>query len=112
MSIEQIVAISSNLRAEDKLPAITTLMKKNTWQPLTLTESGMFHIAFGAIVGVAAYSRGRVQEAQIKSGYMGNENVAAPLPAGSQSTNVMQPVPAMPSMPNMPAPDNPDAPNN
>jgi hypothetical protein len=28
------------------------------WQPLTLMGSGLFHIAFGAIVGVTAWTRG------------------------------------------------------
>jgi hypothetical protein len=27
------------------------------WQPLTLTASGLYHIAMGAIIGVAAYTR-------------------------------------------------------
>jgi hypothetical protein len=29
------------------------------WQPLTLEATGLFHLAFGAILGVAAWSRGQ-----------------------------------------------------
>jgi hypothetical protein len=32
----------------------------NQWQPLTLQGAGLFHIAMGAVLGVAAY--GRTQE--------------------------------------------------
>jgi hypothetical protein len=28
------------------------------WSPLTLVESGLFHISMGAILGVSAYTRG------------------------------------------------------
>ena len=33
---------------------------KNEWNPLTLTGGGLFHMAMGAVLGVAAY--GRTQE--------------------------------------------------
>lgn len=29
------------------------------WQPLTLEATGLFHLSFGAILGVAAWSRGQ-----------------------------------------------------
>jgi hypothetical protein len=29
------------------------------WQPLTLQSGGMVHIAFGAIIGISAWSRGQ-----------------------------------------------------
>lgn len=60
--LDRIVEISMQLRPEDRLNAIVQLSRKTTWEPLTLGESGMFHIAFGAILGVAAWTRGRVQE--------------------------------------------------
>ena len=31
----------------------------NEWKPLTLTEGGLFHMAMGAIIGVAAFTRGQ-----------------------------------------------------
>jgi len=31
----------------------------NEWKSLTLSNGGMIHIAFGAILGVAAYTRGQ-----------------------------------------------------
>lgn len=35
------------------------------WQPITLANGGMIHLAFGAILGVAAYSRGQEKLAKI-----------------------------------------------
>ena len=68
LSTDQIMVIAEKLRPEDRLTAIIQLEKKNAWIPLTLAESGMFHIAFGAILGVAAWSRGQLQTAQVQNG--------------------------------------------
>jgi len=38
---------------------LTTLMNKRSWDPLTLKSGGMFFMAFGAILGIAAFSRGQ-----------------------------------------------------
>jgi hypothetical protein len=67
LKLEQVIQVTKELREEDRLAAITTLLKKNNWEPLTVAESGMLHLSFGAILGVAAYTRGRVQEAQVKN---------------------------------------------
>jgi hypothetical protein len=37
------------------------------WQPLTLQGGGLVHIAFGAILGISAYTRGQEKIAQVKS---------------------------------------------
>lgn len=29
------------------------------WQPITLVESGLFHVAMGAVLGVSAFTRGQ-----------------------------------------------------
>jgi hypothetical protein len=40
-------------------------MQYVAWQSLTLSNGGMIHIAFGAILGVAAYTRGQEKLAKI-----------------------------------------------
>lgn len=40
------------------------------WQPLTLMGNGVFHIAFGAIVGITAWTRGAAQIEDIRSNGM------------------------------------------
>jgi hypothetical protein len=58
------------------------------WQPLTLQGAGLFHIAMGAVLGIAAY--GRTQE---KLGGANNGGIQLPSNAGttyippSSSTN-------------------------
>lgn len=37
------------------------------WQPLTLQGAGMFHMSFGAILGVAAWTRGKEKIALVES---------------------------------------------
>lgn len=37
------------------------------WKPLTLGESGMYHIAMGAIIGASAWMRGKEKIAVIES---------------------------------------------
>lgn len=67
-SLEHIWELSMKLRPEDQLQAIIQLTKKTTWEPITLNEGALFHLAFGALLGVAAWTRGRVQEARVRSG--------------------------------------------
>ena len=38
------------------------------WQPLTLAGSGLFHISFGAILGVSAFTRGQEKIAKVNTG--------------------------------------------
>lgn len=46
-------------------PLITILISSYTnmdyiqWDPITLKESGFYHLAMGAIIGVAAWTRGQ-----------------------------------------------------
>jgi len=38
---------------------------KDAWTPLTLEGGGLFHLSFGAIIGVAAFTRGKEKVAAI-----------------------------------------------
>ena len=40
------------------------------WEPLTLQGAGLFHLAMGAVLGVAAWSRGQEKMAGVAGGYM------------------------------------------
>ena len=61
---------------------------KTQWSPITLQGAGLFHMAMGAILGIAAY--GRTQE---KLGGANNGGIAAP----SSSPAAFSPAPAMPA---------------
>jgi hypothetical protein len=43
------------------------------WNPLTLQAAGTFHIAMGAILGAAAWTRGKEKEAAINLGRLNDE---------------------------------------
>jgi hypothetical protein len=66
-SLNRIVEISMQLRPEDQVNAIIQLSRKTPWEPITLMGAGMFHISFGAILGVAAWTRGRVQQELVRN---------------------------------------------
>lgn len=62
------------------------------WQPLTLQGAGLFHIAMGAVLGIAAY--GRTQE---KMNGANNGGIALPANVGTTYTPPSAPAPAAPS---------------
>jgi hypothetical protein len=41
------------------------------WSPITLVSGGLFHMAMGAILGVAAWSRGQEKITAMNAGYGG-----------------------------------------
>ena len=51
------------------------------WQPLTLQGGGLIHIAFGAILGISAWTRGQEKVEAIKN----------PPPAPTMSANISAP---------------------
>lgn len=54
---------------EVKLAALEQLdLGKQAWMPLTLQGGGLFHLSFGAILGVAAFTRGQEKKAAIVAG--------------------------------------------
>lgn len=42
-----------------QVEALKVLHDRRIWKPLTLSESGLLHVAFGAILGVSAWTRGK-----------------------------------------------------
>jgi hypothetical protein len=56
----------------------------NQWQPLTLQGAGLFHVAMGAVLGLAAY--GRTQEK-----VAGANNGGLQLPSGPVGTTYIPP---------------------
>lgn len=62
----------------------------NQWQPLTLQGAGLFHIAMGAVLGLAAY--GRTQEK-----VAGANNGGLQMPGGPVGTTYNAPAPSAPA---------------
>ena len=49
-------------------PAADLYFMKQPWDPLTLKESGFYHLAMAAIIGVAAWTRGQEKIQRIALG--------------------------------------------
>lgn len=49
-------------------PAAYMYFAKETWDPMTLKESGFYHLAMAAIIGVAAWTRGQEKIQKIAAG--------------------------------------------
>lgn len=56
-----------------QIEALHTLKQTQSWVPLTLQGNGMFHVAFGAILGVAAWTRGQEKAMTNASGFYGGQ---------------------------------------
>ena len=83
---------------------------RTQWAPITLQGAGLFHMAMGAILGIAAY--GRTQE-KLGGANNGGATVAAPTPMPTPSaptpmttpmTSAPTPRPIPPAAPKGPAP--------
>jgi len=69
------------------------------WQPLTLQGAGLFHIAMGAVLGIAAYGRTREKLVGADSGGLGTGvgttyTVPAPMPTPAPAPISPTPAPA------------------
>jgi len=42
-----------------QVQVFVALRQERTWHPITLESSGLFHVAFGAILGVGIWARGK-----------------------------------------------------
>jgi hypothetical protein len=50
-----------------KLKALEQLdLGSKSWTPLTLSGGGLFHLSFGAILGISAFTRGQEKKAAIE----------------------------------------------
>lgn len=49
-----------------QVEALRIIKETRVWEPITLQSSGLLHMAFGAILGVAAWSRGKEKVEEYK----------------------------------------------
>jgi hypothetical protein len=59
------IELARKMPEKDQVMALQILTKEQYWNPITLKENGFIHIAFGFILGIAAWTRGQAQIAQI-----------------------------------------------
>lgn len=54
--------VAESLKFKDsasQIEALKTLRREQVWTPITTSGAGMLHLAFGSILGVAAWTRGK-----------------------------------------------------
>lgn len=115
-----IAQMASSLKGLDPTVAIAIVQNRTPWIPLTMQGSGLFHVAFGAILGVAAWTRGSAQIEQIRQQGESDRSPYTPTMVPTYYIPTTAPQPAAPvtqvnvqapaSTPDMPV-DNPDAPS-
>lgn len=66
MKNANVPVLAKNLVELDPQLALAIIQGQTLWSPLTLQGSGLFHVAFGAILGVAAWTRGNAQIESIR----------------------------------------------
>lgn len=64
----ELIQAARGLEPAAQVEVIKTFSSQERWEPLTLGESGLFHVAFGAILGVAAWTRGNEKINRIRKG--------------------------------------------
>lgn len=68
-----------------QITALNTLREQRTWQPITLAANGLFHLTFGAILGVGVWARSRNDMASsVASAVMSQVANGIPGPAPQQ----------------------------
>ena len=78
---EATVMLALKFEGVEQIEGLRILHTERAWQPLTLSESGLFHVAFGAILGVAAWSRSTTKQNQYAAAVATvHESVDSPKP--------------------------------
>lgn len=58
LNLSEIIGYVLQMPEEQRAEALLTLTSKQQWTSLTSSAGGLFHIAFGAILGASAWTRG------------------------------------------------------
>lgn len=80
----QLIEAVKPLDASVQIEAMKILHDEQRWEPITLAESGLFHIAFGAILTGAAVTRGMEKINRVKNGSEEGEVVMEDAPADAE----------------------------
>ena len=81
----QMIALVQGLKdGPTQVAALQILHDQRAWQPMTLQQNGLFHVAFGAILGVGVWSKGKENSLALQQALVNNgSNDSAPAPSGA-----------------------------
>jgi hypothetical protein len=78
-----------------QVTVLQMLHQGQTWSPLTLQQNGIFHVAFGAILGAAAFTTGTEKVARARMGLPDADSIEEthqePVPQPSDDGNDVAP---------------------
>lgn len=74
----------------------------NQWNPITLQGAGLFHMAMGAVLGVAAFGRTQEKMAGANNGGLSTQTGISAAPSLPAPVQAPMPIPAASSRPPMP----------
>ena len=65
---DKIIEMASTMKSDTaQVAAITVLRQGIMWTPITLEGAGVLHIAFGALLSAAAWTRGKEKEERVRN---------------------------------------------
>jgi hypothetical protein len=77
----------------------TTHTSITQWNPLTLQGAGLFHIAMGAVLGIAAFGRTQEKMAGANNGGANTPSSFPPTPSAPTGTGFGAPISSAPPLP-------------
>ena len=90
ISVVQMLALIMPLKdGPTQIAALNILHEQRSWQPMTLQQNGLFHVAFGAILGVGVWSKGKENSLALQTALVNN---------GSTDTSNSSPPPSTPQV--------------
>ncbi len=73
ISVVQMLALIMPLKdGPTQIAALNILHEQRSWQPMTLQQNGLFHVAFGAILGVGVWSKGKENSLALQTALANN----------------------------------------
>jgi hypothetical protein len=73
-NLSEIFGYVMQMEPENRSGALAVLLAKGQWVSLTLQGAGLFHIAFGSILGASAWTRGMEKKERIAFQNAGFDN--------------------------------------
>jgi hypothetical protein len=78
MQTQQFVSMALQFQdTTGQIEALRVIRQARVWEPITLQSTGLLHIAFGGILGVAAWTRGQEKVESIRTAASGNSDEQA-----------------------------------
>jgi len=93
---ERLLEFATKLAPGQQIEALRLLRAEMVWKPVTLDGSGLFHMSFGAILGLTAWTRGQEKTERVRAEVAIAQIVPPTVTANNTPTVTVAPVPPVP----------------